>query len=77
MLGLSVDNPDTGNAESSIPLQMNGDGIEIGFNSDYITKTLAEVGTGEAKFEFNDFGSPTRITSSNKGWQAVLNPIRV
>lgn len=77
VLGLSVNNPDMGSAESSIPMYLKGDGMEIGFNSKYLTDLLAVAGPGEVKFEFNDSGSPTRITGVKEGWQAVLMPMRV
>lgn len=77
ILGLSVNNPDAGNAEASIPMHSSGDEVEIGFNSKYLTELLAVAGHGEVQFKMDNAGSPSLITGEREGWQAVLMPMRV
>lgn len=50
-LEISAETPDVGDAVESIPAQIDGDEIEIGFNYQYILDGLSVAGTNELLFE--------------------------
>lgn len=50
-LEISAETPDIGDAVESIPAQIDGDEIEIGFNYQYILDGLSVAGTSELLFE--------------------------
>jgi DNA polymerase-3 subunit beta len=50
-LEISAQTPDVGEATENIPAQIDGEGIEIGFNHQYILDGLSVAGKGELLFE--------------------------
>ncbi len=49
---LNVLTPDLGEAHDEIPVSWEGDGLEIGFNANYLLEVLRYVGTDEVKLGF-------------------------
>lgn len=76
---LTVNNPDSGRAEMSIPCQFTGDCMEIGFNAKYLIAALkdASIDGDDVTLMLEDSGSPTLITSGREDWLAVVMPMRV
>lgn len=76
---LTVNNPDSGTAEMSVPCQFTGDCLEIGFNAGYLISALkdASASCDDIMIMLEDSGSPTIITSDREGWCSVLMPMRV
>ena len=75
---LSVNNPDQGSATEEVPVSYDGDNIEIGFNSAYLTELIGIFHAGDVKMAMADAGSPTLFTSDRaEGLLAVLMPMRV
>lgn len=71
-----VNNPDAGSASAKLPVNLQGDDLEIGFNSIYFTDLIAVADSKEITMNFNDAGSPMVVTGDNEGWKAVLMPMR-
>ena len=53
-LEVSASSPELGEARESLPLEYAGEGVEIGFNAQYILEFLAAVGTDEVALELKD-----------------------
>jgi len=53
-LEVSASSPELGEARESLPLEYSGEGVEIGFNAQYILEFLAAVGTDEVALELKD-----------------------
>lgn len=78
-LTLSVANPDSGTASTSIDCDYDHDQMEIGFNTQYL---LSMIGTacpsgGDFTFKLAEPGSPTLIVGEEFGWTGCLMPMRV
>lgn len=58
---LSVEAKELGNAKESIPAQITGDGMKIGFNIKYLMEGLKAMNTNEIKFNFNQPTQPVII----------------
>ena len=79
-LSLKCTNPDSGEAEDSLPAKHDTDtqGFEIGFNVRYLLELLNNIEGDEVRFAFNDAGSPTLITGADDAAGTfVLMPMRV
>lgn len=75
---LAVSNPEHGDATEEIVVAYDGDPIEIGFNSAYLTELVSQFPAGDVKMALADSGSPTVFTSDKaEGLLAVLMPMRV
>lgn len=80
---LTVSNPDSGSAESTIDCQwteradLERESLEVGVNYAYLLGALADAGGDRVTMLFNDAGSPMLINSEREGWMAVLMPMRV
>jgi DNA polymerase-3 subunit beta len=53
-LEVSASSPELGEARESLPLEYAGEGVEIGFNAQYILEFLGAVGTDEVALELKD-----------------------
>jgi len=75
---LSVNNPDAGSAEEEIPVDYNGDPLEIGFNARYLLDICAQIDSDNAAFRLADASAPTLVTDAgNAAALYVLMPMRV
>lgn len=75
---LSVANPDRGTATEEIAVGYDGEPLEIGFNSAYLTELVSQFPAGDVRMTLADAGSPTVFTSDKAdGYLAVLMPMRV
>jgi len=75
---LSVNNADTGSATEEIAVAYDGEPIEIGFNSAYLTELVSQFPAGDVRMALADSGSPTVFTSDKAdGLLCVLMPMRV
>lgn len=80
-LALSVINPEAGSASEELPVDFNGEPMEIGFNSRYLLDILQQLDGSEAKFLLADAGSPTVVRDAGADADLstlyVLMPMRV
>jgi DNA polymerase-3 subunit beta len=53
-LEVSASSPELGEARESLPLEYAGEGVEIGFNAQYLLEFLGVVGTDEVALEVKD-----------------------
>jgi DNA polymerase-3 subunit beta len=53
-LEVSASSPELGEARESLPVEYEGDPVEIGFNAQYLLDFLGVVGTDEVAFEVKD-----------------------
>ena len=67
---------DNGAASARIDCSWPHAALRIGFNSRYLTETLAIAGDGVA-LDLTDSGNPIRVTSDRVGWFAVIMPYRL
>ncbi|MBZ9888094.1 DNA polymerase III subunit beta [Mesorhizobium sp. BR1-1-3] len=75
---LVVNNPDSGSATEEIAVSYDGDPIEIGFDSSYLTELIGQFPAGDISLALADGGSPALFTSDKaEGLLAVLMPRRV
>jgi DNA polymerase-3 subunit beta len=63
-LEVSASSPELGEARESLPLEYAGEGVEIGFNAQYLLEFLGVVGTTEVALEVKDAES-----------QGILRPV--
>ena len=63
-LEVSASSPELGEARESLPLEYAGEGVEIGFNAQYLLDFLGVVGTDEVALEVKDAES-----------QGILRPV--
>ena len=71
---------DTGESEESIPVEYQGDSIEIGFNAQYMLDFLRAVGTDEVQFLFKDPHSAGELRPSGEhssSYRYVIMPMRI
>lgn len=75
---LDVSNPERGSASDEIVVSYDGDKIDIGFNSQYLTELVGIFPAGDIKLALADSGSPAVFTSEKvDGLLAVLMPVRI
>jgi DNA polymerase-3 subunit beta len=78
-LEVSASSPELGEARESLPLEYAGDGVEIGFNAQYLLEFLAAVGTDEVALEVKDAESQglLRPVGEDSGdYRYVVMPMR-
>jgi DNA polymerase-3 subunit beta len=61
-ISLSVNAQDLGNAKESLPAQIVGDDIEIGFNVKYLMDGLKAIPATEIKMQLNEWNQPVIFT---------------
>ena len=75
---LSVTSPDNGNAAEELAASYGSDGLEIGFNANYLKDILSQIEGDNVELHLADAGAPTLIRR-DEGSPAlyVLMPMRV
>ncbi|UWQ21465.1 DNA polymerase III subunit beta [Jannaschia sp. W003] len=77
-LVLSVNAPDSGNAEEELAVAYADEKLEIGFNAKYLQEIAAQVDRENAVFRFNDAGDPTLMQEGDDTSAIyVVMPMRV
>lgn len=75
---LSVNAPDSGNAEEELAVAYGDDHLEIGFNAKYLLEIASQVDRENAVFMFNSSGDPTLMREGNDETAVyVVMPMRV
>jgi DNA polymerase-3 subunit beta len=75
---LSVTSPDNGTAAEELPADYKSEGIEIGFNANYLKDILAQIDGDTVELHLADAGAPTLIRKDDKSAALyVLMPMRV
>ena len=77
-LVLSVNAPDSGNAEEELAVAYSDERLEIGFNAKYLLEIASQVDRENAVFLFNSAGDPTLMREGNDlSAVYVVMPMRV
>ena len=77
-LVLSVNAPDSGNAEEELAVAYGDDALEIGFNAKYLLEIASQVDRENAVFLFNSAGDPTLMREgTDTSAVYVVMPMRV
>jgi DNA polymerase-3 subunit beta len=81
-LKVSSSNTETGESEDSLETSYTGDGMVIGFNSQYLLEFLKVVGAGDVRFEFKDAQSagqlrPDEAADSEYKYRYIVMPMRI
>jgi len=77
-LVLSVNAPDSGNAEEELAVAYGDDRLEIGFNAKYLLEIASQVDRENAVFLFSSPGEPTLMREGNDTTAIyVVMPMRV
>src|SRR6195952_3281735 len=81
MLKFSVQTPDLGEAQDELPINLEGDSLDIGFNASYLLEILRNLPTDEVKLTFK---APERAaTVEPVGWNdtakymCLIMPLRL
>lgn len=75
---LSVTSPDNGTAAEEIAADYRADGLEIGFNANYLKDILNQIDGDSVELHLADAGAPTLIRQDDKSEALyVLMPMRV
>jgi len=75
---LSVNAPDSGNAEEELAVAYSDDRLEIGFNAKYLLEIASQVDRENAVFLFSSPGEPTLMREGNDETAIyVVMPMRV
>jgi DNA polymerase-3 subunit beta len=75
---LSVTSPDNGTAAEEVPADYRSDGMEIGFNANYLKDILHQIDGDTVELHLADPGAPTLIRQDEKSPALyVLMPMRV
>ena len=75
---LSVNAPDSGNAEEELAVAYGDEKLEIGFNAKYLLEIASQVDRENAVFLFNSAGDPTLMREGNDlSAVYVVMPMRV
>ncbi|MBV0913430.1 DNA polymerase III subunit beta [Anianabacter salinae] len=75
---LSVNAPDSGNAEEELAVAYGDEKLEIGFNAKYLLEIASQVDRENAVFLFNSSGDPTLMREGNDTSAVyVVMPMRV
>ena len=77
-LTLSVNSPDSGNAQEELVVAYGDEPLEIGFNAKYLLEIASQVDRENAVFLFNSSGDPTLMREGNDTSAVyVVMPMRV
>ena len=79
-LNITSQSADVGEAREMIPVDYNGDTVNIGFNAQYLLDFLGVVGTEEITIELKDDQSPALMKPSGDGqydYRYVVMPMRL
>lgn len=77
-LRVSSQNPDLGEAHEELPIQGEGEKLQIGFNSRYLIDVLNVLTSEDVTLELTDDLSPGVIhPAEDKSYTAVVMPVRI
>jgi DNA polymerase III subunit beta len=79
-INLTAQSADVGEAKEVIPVDYNGDAVNIGFNAQYISDFLSVVGTEQVALEIKDEQSPALLKPAGDGqydYRYVVMPMRL
>jgi len=79
-LNITSQSADVGEAKEVIPVDYNGETVNIGFNANYLSEFLGVVGTDEVMLELKDEQSPALMRPSGDGqydYRYVIMPMRL
>lgn len=77
-LTVHTNNPDLGAATETVPIQYDGNDVEITFNAKYMLDTLGTMDADDITVNLSDELSPCLITQKeDEGYIAVIMPMRV
>ncbi len=77
-LALTVNNPESGNANEDLVVSYNDDALEIGFNAKYILDVTSQIEGRDASFFLDSAASPALVKDSeDPDALFVLMPLRV
>jgi DNA polymerase-3 subunit beta len=75
---LSVTSPDNGTAAEELAAEYRSEGMEIGFNANYLKDILGQIEADTVELHLADAGAPTLIRENDKARALyVLMPMRV
>jgi len=75
---LSVTSPDNGTAAEELAAEYRAEGLEIGFNANYLKDILGQIDSETVELHLADAGAPTLIRENEKARALyVLMPMRV
>lgn len=75
---LSVTSPDNGTAAEELAAEYRAEGLEIGFNANYLKDILGQIDSDTVELHLADAGAPTLIRENEKARALyVLMPMRV
>jgi DNA polymerase-3 subunit beta len=75
---LSVTSPDNGTAAEELAAEYRAEGLEIGFNANYLKDILGQIDSDTVELHLADAGAPTLIRQSEQSPALyVLMPMRV
>lgn len=77
-LELTSNNPDLGDAQESIEVEFDGEGVEVGFNARYFIDILQSMDSDIVELGFVDNSSPCVITGEkDSGFLGLIMPMRL
>jgi DNA polymerase-3 subunit beta len=75
---LSVTSPDNGTAAEELAAEYRAEGLEIGFNANYLKDILGQIDSDTVELHLADAGAPTLIRENEQARALyVLMPMRV
>lgn len=75
---MTVNNPDSGNAEEEVAATCDSEPLDVGFNAQYLLDIASQLDGDTAQFHMFDSGSPTIVRDpANASVLYVLMPMRV
>ncbi len=78
IMRISTSNPDRGEAKEDIPIEYQGDKVEVGYNARYVLDCLNVLRDREVRFEMNDDISPGILrTEAEPDSFYVIMPMRI
>ena len=77
-LRISADHPSLGHAVEVLPIDYDGNEMEIGFNAKYMIESLAVLESAEVIFEFNNELSPIVVRSNEEeNFLGIIMPLKI
>lgn len=77
-LTLSANHPSLGHATETIPVQYDGEEMEIGFNAKYMLESIVVLDVNEIIFEFNNELSPVIVRSNEEpDFLGIIMPLKL
>ena len=77
-LKISADHPSLGHATETLPLEYDGQEMEIGFNARYMLDSLNTLDVAEISYEFNNELSPVIIRSNEaENFLGIIMPLKI